>query len=529
MKNKGKVKLDSKRNQRIRNFSRRNFLKAFSLVSLSSIILWKFGKTVVAQNIEALTENRFDSLLKIVPEPIIPSRPDLIAMYRKCWQIGMDKTERGTPENGFVEQYVDAAFDRRIFQWDTCFSVAWAKYSQGTLPNIVSLDNFYRKQHADGAIAGVIRKSDGTDDQGTETSWFTRNNLFSWIEYEYYCHTGDATRIPKILPILKKYSNWVNKNRRHPNGHYWWSGWGSGMDNSPRSIANEPYPPHSWIDYDAIEAMSAYYLVKLARVVGDKKIEQEFQALYEELEQLINSSMWCEEDGIYWDLDKDESFLKVKTIASFWPLWARITDEHQVEKLVLHLNDPNTFNRTHRVPTLSADHPKYVKTGHYWLGSIWVPTNHMVVQGLVANGRHQLAREIVCNHLNNMATVFEETGTVWENYAPEFVEPGNLAKPDFVGWSAVGPIAQLIENYIGITLDVPANTVYWNLLSTEKLGLSNLHFGSSSIEIFCNERKSLNDPIEITVQTSTPFILIINNGEKAVTKNIEIGEQKFTL
>ena len=45
------------------------------------------------------------------------------------------------------------------------------------------------------------------------------------------------------------------------------------MDNSPRSIANKPYPPHSWIDYDAIEAMSAYYLVKLARVVSDKKIE----------------------------------------------------------------------------------------------------------------------------------------------------------------------------------------------------------------------------------------------------------------
>ncbi len=517
------------KNQAANNLNRRTVLKALFLISLNPLALFKFNKALVAQDTEALQNRKFDRLLKTVPEPIIPSRPDLIAMYQKCWQIGMNKTERGTPENGFVEQYVDAAFDRRIFQWDTCFSIAWAKYSQGALPNIVSLDNFYRKQHADGAIAGVIRKSDGTDDQGTDTCWFTRNNLFSWIEYEYYCHTGDASRIPKILPILKKYSNWVQQNRRHPNGHYWWSGWGSGMDNSPRSIANKPYPPHSWVDYDAIEAMSAYYLVKLAHIVGDQETEKEFQALYDELEQLINSSMWCEEDGIYWDLDKDDSFLKVKTVASFWPLWARITNNQQVEKLVSHLNDTSSFNRLHRVPTLSADHPKYVKTGNYWQGSIWSPTNHMVVKGLVANDRHQLAREIVCNHLNNMATVFEETGTVWENYAPETIEPGNLAKPDFVGWSAVGPITQLIENYIGITLDVPANTVYWNLFFTEKLGVGNLLLGNTPIEIFCNERKSLNDPIEITAQTSIPFILIINNGNKIVTKNVETGKQNFTL
>ena len=511
------------------DFDRRTFLKTLSFVGLSPIAFWGCSKSFRAQDTETLTISELDRLLKTVPEPIIPSRPDLIAMYRKCWQIGMNKTERGTPENGFVEQYVDAAFDRRIFQWDTCFSVAWAKYSQGALPNIVSLDNFYRKQHADGAIAGVIRKSDGSDDQGTETCWFTRNNLFSWMEYEYYCHTGDASRIPRILPILKKYSNWVKKNRRHSNGHYWWSGWGSGMDNSPRSIANKPYPPHSWIDYDAIEAMSAYYLVKLARVVGDKKMEQEFQALYEELEQLINSTMWCEEDGIYWDLDKNESFLKVKTVASFWPLWARITNDNKVEKLMSHLNDPNSFKRTHRVPTLAADHPKYVETGHYWLGSVWAPTNHMIVKGLAANNRHQLAREIVCNHLNNMAAIFKETGTVWENYSPESVEPGNLAKADFVGWSAVGPIAQLIENYIGITLDVPENTIYWNLLSIEKLGLRNVRFGDSDIEIFCDQRKSLKDPVNITVQTSKPFELKINTGLKTVSKIIEPGKQKFTI
>ena len=269
--------------------------------------------------------------------------------------------------------------------------------------------------------------------------------------------------------------------------------------------------------------------MKLAQVVGDQKIEHEFQALYDELNQLVNSTMWCEEDGIYWDLDKDESFLKVKTVASFWPLWAHIADTHQLEKLMAHLNDPNSFNRPHRVPTLSADHPKYSKEGNYWKGSIWAPTNHMIVKGLAANGQHQLAREIVCNHLNNMAVVFKETNTVWENYSPETAKPGNMAKPDFVGWTALGPIAQLIENYIGITLDAPANIVNWNLLSTEKLGVRNLHLGNTPLEIFCKKRKSLQDPIEITVQTSKPFTLKINNGKKTEIRNIKAGKEQIIL
>jgi len=45
----------------------------------------------------------------------------------------------------------------------------------------------------------------------------------------------------------------------------------------------------------------------------------------------------------------------------------------------------------------------------------------MIVKGLAANDRHQLAREIVCDHLNNMAAVFKETGTVTVS---KKIEPG---------------------------------------------------------------------------------------------------------
>jgi glycogen debranching enzyme len=180
------------------------------------------------------------------------------------------------------------------------------------------------------------------------------------------------------------------------------------------------------------------------------------------------------------------------------------------------------------VPTTSADEEKYAPEGQYWRGSIWAPTNHMVVKGLEANNRNQLAREIVTNHLNNISLVYQSTGTVWENYSSEFIKPGKpWAKPDFVGWSALGPIAQLIEFYIGIKLDVPHNKINWELLTTESVGLRNLKFGDSFVELVAAERIRLEDEIQISVKTSKEFDLYLNNGKKLFKKNIPPGKHEF--
>ena len=497
---------------------RRQFLQSASLAALAPYA-FSGSARAAARPEEDLPALRA-KLLDVVPEPVIPARPHLKEMYEACWVIGYQQTHYGTPQNGFVRWYIDEAFDNRLFQWDLCFALAWAKYGQGALPSIESLDNFYRKQHEDGAIAGVINESDGSDDQPKDAPWFTRNNLFSWIEFEYYKTTGDASRFERVVPVLRDYARWVQKNRRHDNGHYFWSGWSSGMDNSPRSVADEFYPPYSWVDYDANEALAAYHLAEMADVVGDTAVAEEFRGLHAELKQLVNSEMWSEEDQFYWDLDKDGSFLKEKTIASFWPMWGRITEERHVEGLVQHLNNENEFNRPHRVPTLAADHPDYNPKGDYWRGSVWAPTNHMITKGLAANGRHELARTIVLNHLENMSEVFQNTETVWENYAPESAAPGEPAAPNFVGWSADGPIAQLIEHYIGIRPDVPNNRIDWMLLTDEKVGLRDLDFGGVTVHLAAEKRSSTQAPVELTVETPRAFTVRLQDAQHEVDVDV---------
>lgn len=518
--------MDDKKNN---SWNRRDFLKSMSAAVSAPFLMIGPAKALASDSQNPDFPITPEELLKAVPHPILPDRPDLVEMYEKCWVLGLKNSEHGTEQNGFVDWYVDAAFDNRIFQWDTCFALAWAKYSQGSLPSISSIDNFYRKQHEDGAISGVIRKKDGTDDQPKDSPWYTRNNLFSWAEWEYYKVTGDASRFERVVPILSDYAKWGMRNRRHDNGHFFWSGWSSGMDNSPRSRADKFYPPYSWVDYDANEALAAHFLIKMAEKIGDDKTAREFRQFHDEITKLVNNDMWSEEDRFYWDLDKDGSFMKEKTVASFWPMWGRVADSRHIEGLIHHLNDSDSFNRPHRVPTLAADNDAYAPSGRYWRGSVWAPTNHMITKGLQANGQHKLARDIVHNHLNNMSAVFQGTDTVWENYAPEFTKPGNPAKSDFVGWTGAGPIAQLIENYIGINIDVPQNKIRWNLLTTEEVGLENLDFGKSTLKLVAQKRKKTTDPIKIQVDTQHKFELELFDGTDTFTKTVEPNDQTITF
>ena len=54
------------------------------------------------------------------------------------------------------------------------------------------------------------------------------------------------------------------------------------------------------------------------------------------------------------------------------------------------------------------------------------------------NGR--LAARLARDYYRGVAAVFRQTGTFWENYAPDAYHQGEPARPDFCGWSAIAPI-----------------------------------------------------------------------------------------
>ena len=237
----------------------------------------------------------------------------------------------------------------------------------------------------------------------------------------------------------------------------------------------------------------------------------------EMLTGLINDKLWSEQDAFYYDMWRS-GLSGVKSIGAYWSLLADIVPPERLPRLIAHLENPAEFKRPHRVPTLSADHPDYNEHGGYWKGSVWAPTNYMVLKGLERVGYHDLAHEIACNTLENVVKVFLETDTVWENYSSEHECPGKPAKSDFVGWTGLIPIAVLIEYVFGIKADAQNGEIVWRVSLTEQHGMVRYPFGGKSVDLVCAARESATDEPQITIKCDTPVKLrvIWPGGEKVI-------------
>lgn len=150
------------------------------------------------------------------------------------------------------------------------------------------------------------------------------------------------------------------------------------------------------------------------------------------------------------------------------------------------------------------------------------------MQGLVKKGYHKLAREIALNHYAEVLEVYKNTGTFWEYYSPEKAEPGFMARKEFVGWTGLPPIAELIEFIIGIRGDYVNQQIIWDMNLTETNGIERYPFGSEGIiNLKAEARRSANDEPRIAVGTNIGFELLVLYGGKEKKVNVTPGKHTY--
>ncbi|MES2965890.1 MAG: trehalase family glycosidase, partial [Bdellovibrionota bacterium] len=430
----------------------------------------------------------FEKSRKLLPEPILDSRPELVDLYWAAWKIGFSHIQKPEPKSPFVSNYMDAAFSSHIFQWDTIFITRFAVYGQRAFNAIQSLDNFYCRQRQDGYISREIVKSNGADYVYVDKKHTVNPPLFAWAEVVYSEQTGDTKRFASVYRPLVKYAEWLEIGRRSHgavHGLYWNTGLGSGMDNTPRKGSG-------WIDMSSQMVMMYRSLAEIARSLGRATEAQRYDARATDITARIQRFMWDDSDGLFYDVDDSGHFAKKKTLASFWPLLAGVATDKQAERAIVHLSDPKEFWRRHTWPSLAADEPEYSSDGHYWKGGVWAPTNAMVVEGLrrypSVQGAWWLARLGAEKHLANLSEVHRKTGTIWEFYKPDSAEPGKIwwfleARKDFVGWSGLGPIQFLIEETLGFRVDAKTRRVIWVVEEKGRHGIKRLPVGQATLDL----------------------------------------------
>ena len=135
----------------------------------------------------------------------------------------------------------------------------------------------------------------------------------------------------------------------------------------------------------------------------------------------------------------------------------------------------------------------------------------MVLCGLRETGRHGLASEIGLNHHANVVKVFESTGTLWENWAPEHEAPGQQAARDFVGWGGLPPVAVLLEFVFGLEarVDAGAPRVRWEPGVLEGHGVKRYPLAGGLVDFACEPRQSLAEKPRVTVASTVAFELVL--------------------
>jgi len=457
---------------------------------------------------------RFADTRCLLPQPFWMDHEAAIDCYWKSWEIGFSHLLAPNAKNGFVSPYLDTAFNGHLFMWDSAFAMQFGSYGSRAFNFQGTLDNLYCKQHPDGYICREIDEADGCDCFERLDPSSTGPNVLPWAEWSYFQRTGDRERLARVFPVLLAYTQWFRTYRTWLDGTYWSSGWGCGMDNLPRL---EPgyhvafsHGRMRWVDATLQAFLAGNVLWKLAGVLGQRECIKDLHEETLRLGQLVNRIMWDEQSAFYYDVFSDDRRSSVAHIGAYWALLAGVVLPENLDRFTAHLDNPAEFNRPHRIPALSHMHPNYDPEGGYWQGGVWAPTNYMALKGLRETGYGALAHLIACNHLGQVVKVFEETGTVWENYAPESTRPGSPAKPDFVGWTGLPAIAVMFEDVFGLQPDALHQTLVWDVRLQDEHGVEQYPFGKDGlVDLKCHARSSTLEKPVIEVRSNRPFRLHI--------------------
>lgn len=394
------------------------------------------------------------------------------AMFDRATALVKQKIRGGPNDPVYKKPFLDAAFSGSIFLWDSCFIATYAKYDQKNLPITAALDNFYAMQDSDGFICREYT-AEGRPFWQKDHPVSINPPLLGFAELELYSKSGDKERLRQVYPALKAFHNFIVGRYMEGDDLFISDGLASGMDNIPRY-------PDGWQDdgqgikminlhpeifvYDGLSPkwnrqgrsvdMSAQMalftdnLRTIARLIGEKTDVPRYEDLFGRIASAINRLCWNEEDGFYYDLGYGKQ-IRRRHIGMFWVLLAGVVPKARLAPMLGHLTDPKQFWRRFPVASTPADDPNFAPNGGYWLGSVWAPTNYMIIRGLERYGQHKLARKLARQYYWCVAQVFKATGTFWENYAPDALVPGSPAHSDFCGWTALVPIA-IYHEYIQV-------------------------------------------------------------------------------
>ncbi|HHV97603.1 MAG TPA: hypothetical protein GXX37_14275 [Clostridiaceae bacterium] len=381
--------------------------------------------------------------------------------FYKCFSVM--KSQVYSPEGIFKTMWTtpDRLPHKKLWLWDSVFHSFGNKYISKELA-YDSIRAVLATQEEDGFIPHMAASTG-------ERSDITQPPVLAWGVYCLYESFNDKNFLEETYSRLESYLKWNMQNRdKNKNWLFEWEidkesivcrCGESGMDNSPRFDEVEEM---DCIDFSCFMANEARYMAKIAKRLGKVNEEKYWNEVYENIKRAVNDLLWDEEDKFYYDrILSNGNFKKVKSVASFLPLFAGICDKYRADCLYRHLTDKNSFDTELPIPSISKDDPTFGTD--MWRGPVWINYNYMIIQGLKEYGYIELAQSILKKTIEAIAYWYEKDGCIYEFYDSENrvspsklnrkgipLEPYNFRiRPQAIrdyGWSASLYVAMVLDN-----------------------------------------------------------------------------------
>jgi putative isomerase len=347
-----------------------------------------------------------------------------------------------------------------VYLWDSSFiSLIWGHRDPHIAKDIIR--SVIVNQQDDGRIPHVVSI--------IGASKWTQPPVLSYATAHIANATQDVAFAEQVYGPLKGYQDWLWRARRLKNGLFFWDHpYESGLDNSPRfgrrdesafrdthTLAAIDLSSYIVVDAQSLKSLAQLILSKTAP--GSLKARElevdiaRFDARATEVTQLIQTKLWDAQTGYFYDLDiKTGQLQKIRTVASFFPLFAGVATPEQYAVMKTHLLNPAEFNTPIPVPTVARNSTKFEKD--CWRGPVWVNTAYMVIKGLDRYGDHAIAQDFSKRLITGVYKTWERTGKFTEYYDPERYDFKQLTRKKGngpFGLSASKDPIEVIEHLVG--------------------------------------------------------------------------------
>ena len=327
--------------------------------------------------------------------------------------VSIMKSQVCSPEGQFRHRWTtpNRFPHRALWLWDSVFHSFGNAYIDPSLAED-SLLSVLDTQREDGFIPHMSTPE--------RSSRVTQPPVLAWGAWKLWEKTHSTDFLRACYPRLERYLLWNQKNRTLPDGLYFWHVARdsvhcrcdeSGMDNSPRF---DGVAEMDCIDFSCYMLHEAEMMERIAAETGcgAPSFWSEFRA---SLAEKIAALLWDEADGMFYDRVPETGELhRVRSAASFLPLFAGACTPEQARRLAERLRDHTTFATPFGVPSIAASDALYGTD--MWRGPVWINLNYMIAEGLRRYGFAQEADSLIRTTVCEIARWYAADGVLYEFY-----------------------------------------------------------------------------------------------------------------